>query len=129
MSHAASRNKPRVLIVEDDVDTRDLLILILEDEGYQVDAVDDGRKVAGRVKLARPDVITLDIGLPGKSGKSVLDDLERDPATANIPVVVISGNTKKLAGPDRAHTSHVIAKPFYVTQVLEEIERALVKPE
>lgn len=128
MAPAVSRKRPRVLIVEDDADTRDLLIMILEDEGYQVQAVDDGRKVSGVVQVDRPDVITLDIGLPGKSGKAVLEELERDPATADIPVVVISGHTRKLNEPDRDHTAHVIAKPFYVTQVLEEIRQALDEP-
>ena len=114
--------------MEDDPDTRDLLTLILEDEGYQVDAVDDGRKVTEQVRQIRPDVITLDIGLPGMSGSAVLEDLERDPVTSGIPVIVISGHTRKLGGPDREHASRVIAKPFYITQVVEEIERVLARP-
>ena len=101
MSQAEPRSKPRVLVVEDDLDTRDLLTLILEDEGYYVDAVDDGRKVVDYVRNQRPDVITLDIGLPGMSGSAVLDDLEKDPVTAGIPVIVISGHTRKLGEPDR----------------------------
>jgi CheY-like chemotaxis protein len=128
MSQAEPRSRPRVLVVEDDLDTRDLLTLILEDEGYQVDAVDDGRKVTEQVRKIRPDVITLDIGLPGMSGSAVLDDLERDPVTAGIPVIVISGHTRKLGEPDREHASRVIAKPFYITEVVEEIERVLERP-
>jgi len=127
MCSVLQQPKPRVLIVEDDVDTRDLLMLILEDEGYEVDALDDGRKVAGHVRSARPDVITLDIGLPGKSGSAILDDLERDPVTAGIPVIVISAHTRQLGLPSREHASRVIAKPFYVTQVVEEIERVLAQ--
>jgi CheY-like chemotaxis protein len=127
MSEAESRSKPRVLVVEDDLDTRDLLTLILEDEGYAVNALDDGRKVAEHVRQNRPDVITLDIGLPGMSGSAVLDDLERDPVTAGIPVIVISGHTRKLGEPDREHATRVIAKPFYITQVVEEIERVLAR--
>jgi len=113
--------------VEDDLDTRDLLTLILEDEGYAVNALDDGRKVVEHVRQNRPDVITLDIGLPGMSGSAVLDDLERDPVTAGIPVIVISGHTRKLGEPDREHATRVIAKPFYITQVVEEIERVLAR--
>jgi CheY-like chemotaxis protein len=127
MRHAALPRKPRILIVEDDVDTRDILAMILEDEGYLVDVLDDGRYVASQVERERPDVITLDIGLPGRSGQAILDDLERNPVTSSIPVVIISGHTRTLTDPNRDRTSHVIAKPFYVTQVLEEIQRALAE--
>lgn len=121
-------SKGRVLIVEDDMDTRDLLALILEDEGYRVDAIEDGRRVLEQVRQARPDVITLDIGLPGKSGRRVLEELEQDPDTAGIPVLVISAHTHVLGEPFRGHAAGVIAKPFYIPQILSEIQQALQPP-
>lgn len=121
----SSQSRRRVLIIEDDFDTRDLLALILEDEGYIVEALQDGREVAEHIRANRPDVITLDMGLPGKSGRAIMEELGQDPSTANIPVVVISAHTRKLTEPIRDHASYVIAKPFYIPQVLDEIERAL----
>jgi CheY-like chemotaxis protein len=91
----ASRVKPgtkgvRILCVEDEPDTLRFLQLTFEDAGYEVlRAVDHDTAIAG-AKGARPDLICLDLCLPGKNGYEVLRSLRADPELAGVPVIVVS---------------------------------------
>ena len=76
----------RLLIVEDDINVRDLYREEFEAEGYEVELVADGAAALERLRSAPPDVVILDIGLPEKSGLEVLDELGA--AAANVPVIV-----------------------------------------
>ena len=114
----------RVLVVEDDPDVSELLALLLRTEGYAVEAVDSTFGVADTIRRARPDVILLDLGLPYRSGGSLLEALEADPATAGIPVVVVSGMPEAL-GPQRRDLVHaVVAKPFENAALLAAVAGA-----
>ena len=114
----------RVLVVEDDPDLSEFLALRLRAEGYAVEAVDSIFGVADLIRRSRPDVILLDLALPYRSGASLLEALKADPATAGIPVVVVSAMAEML-GPRRRALAHaVIAKPFKTTAVLEAVAGA-----
>jgi signal transduction histidine kinase/DNA-binding response OmpR family regulator len=80
----------RILCVEDEPDTLRFLQLTFEDAGYEVlRAVDHDTAIAG-AKVARPDLICLDLCLPGKNGYEVLRSLRADPELAGVPVIVVS---------------------------------------
>ncbi len=79
-----------VLVVEDDPATRRLFVHHLTEAGYRTDAIGDGPGVVDRVKAMRPAVICLDIRLPGVADWEVLRRLKEDPATAPIPIVVVT---------------------------------------
>ncbi|HEV7666471.1 MAG TPA: response regulator [Chloroflexota bacterium] len=81
---------PLVLVVEDDAHIATVLRTYLEADGYRVEHADDGHEALQLARSLQPFAITLDISLPKLDGWSVLNALKREPATAEIPVVIVS---------------------------------------
>ena len=88
--------KPTVLVADDDAQIREILCSFLEDEGYRVLLAKDGREA---LRKARHDieVILLDIEMPGVDGLNVCQALQKDPRTADIPVLFLTGWSEELA--------------------------------
>lgn len=80
----------RVLVVDDDPDSRELLMNNIEAMGAQVLQCEDGVKALQMAGEYQPDLITLDLMMPGLDGWEVLQRLRNDPDTSHIPVVIIS---------------------------------------
>lgn len=88
---AALEEKPTtILVIDDDRDVREMLIRQLSKEGLRVIAAGEGEEALRLAREVRPQVITLDVMMPGMDGWSVLSALKSDPATADIPVVIVS---------------------------------------
>ena len=119
------REQKRILVVEDSDEIRDLLGLVLEAEGYEVVALEDGRDVVDTAREQQPALITLDLALPGKDGWAIVRELQDDASTRDIPILVISAYTRELDAPLRRRVARIISKPFYITQVLSEVEEIL----
>jgi signal transduction histidine kinase/DNA-binding response OmpR family regulator len=85
-----TRHSPLVLVIDDDPATRDLLRRFLGAEGYQVLTAATGDEGLRLVRSERPDVVTLDVLMPGINGWAVLTTLKADAELAEIPVVVLS---------------------------------------
>jgi CheY-like chemotaxis protein len=99
-----------VLVVDDSPTIRRLLGLTLEKNGYQVVEAADGEEALDRARERTPDVVLLDVQMPGMDGYAVCQRLREHPATARTPVVLLGGRDGArvhAGGPDR----HV-AKPF-----------------
>jgi two-component system alkaline phosphatase synthesis response regulator PhoP len=124
-SSGAHADSNCILVVEDSDEIRDLLGLVLEAEGYRVVALEDGRDVVETVRAIRPILITLDLALPGKDGWAIVRELQDDDDTRDIPILVISAYTRELDAPLRRRVARVISKPFYITQVVTEVEEIL----
>ena len=120
-----ARDRQLIVVVEDDRDINDLLSLILEEEGYRVISVTDGREGLEAARQYKPDLITLDLALPGKDGWELARELQEDPTTENIPILVISAYVRDLDAPLRRTVARVISKPFYITQVVNHVEAIL----
>ena len=114
-----------IVVVEDNQDINDLSSSILEEEGYRVLSVTNGRDAVQVARQQGPDLITLDLALPGKDGWAIARELQEDPATENIPILVISAYTRDLDAPLRRRVARVISKPFYITQVINEVSAIL----
>ena len=114
----------RVLVVEDDPDLREFLTDLLGNDGYDVTATDAAIGVRALAESVQPHTILLDLGLPYRSGASLLVELKADPRTAPIPVIVLSGLPETLAGPRRALAADVIPKPFEVQTLLDALRTA-----
>jgi CheY-like chemotaxis protein len=80
-----------VLIADDDIWMRDMMTILLADEGLTPIEAGSGPETLSVAREHQPDVILLDVGLPGKSGLRVLEDLRKSSSTRDIPVVLMSG--------------------------------------
>jgi PAS domain S-box-containing protein len=98
----------RVLVVDDDANTRDLLRPVLEAEGWAVDVAEDGESGLRRVAEAPPDLILLDLMMPGINGFEVAVQLHRNEAWRSIPVVVMTA--KDLTPEDRQRLNGLVAR-------------------
>lgn len=111
-----------VLVVEDDPSVRGLLESLLQGEGYAVATASDG--VGGLIKVAaqRPALILLDVMMPDLGGIRVLEELQADPGTADIPVIILTGKLDAVpALAEKLGADNVIPKPFAVAQLLARI--------
>src|SRR4030095_13899598 len=91
----AQPRQRRILIVDDDRGTREILRFSLEEEGFEVIEAATGREGVKKAQEHLPDAITLDLIMPDGDGRWFLSELQANPRTAAIPVIVVSG-----AGPD-----------------------------
>jgi two-component system phosphate regulon response regulator PhoB len=85
----------KVLNVEDDADTRTFVSTVLEEDGYIPIMAMDGEEGMKKVKEERPDLIILDILMPRESGIKMYHELKLDPKLKDIPVVMLSGVSKR----------------------------------
>lgn len=122
---SASPAQKCILVVEDSDEIRELLGFVLESEGYQVVALEDGRDVVETAREQQPALITLDLALPGKDGWAIVRELQDEEQTRDIPILVISAYTRELDAPLRRRVARVISKPFYINQVVSEVEEIL----
>ena len=81
----------KILIIDDDPDNISIISLIVEDNGYTSISANDGKEGLELAKKEKPDLITLDLIMPEKSGILMFQELKKDPDLARIPVIIISG--------------------------------------
>ncbi len=81
----------RILIIDDEPDVVAYLAAVLEDEGFAVACAGSGEAGLEQARADKPDLITLDVTMPGMSGVEVLTELRRDSALAAVPVIIITG--------------------------------------
>jgi CheY-like chemotaxis protein len=117
-----ARTKRCVLVIDDNDDILEFVRFALEDQGYEVLTAIDG----GALPLAhatQPDVILLDLTMPGMSGEEVCAQLRDDPATARIPVVAMSADPYRAGRAERAAFSDRLDKPFDLDDLFATVQR------
>jgi len=120
----------RTLVVDDSPTIRAVLGKMLSQEGYAVQKAVDGESAIELAKAEQPELIFLDIVLPGVNGFSVLRTLRHDPLTMHIPIVMISGNQQATEQfyVQRFGADDFIKKPFGTRDVQRSIDQ-LVRAE
>lgn len=111
----------KVLIADDENEIRNLLRLYLENDGFTVSDVDSGDKVAGAMESFAPDVVLLDVMMPGKDGIHVLKDIRE---VSNVPVMIISARTadaERILGLNVGADDY-ICKPFNPLEVVARVK-------
>ena len=82
----------RILVVDDEPDARTFLKTVLSDVGATVFEASDGDEAIGMARKEKPDLITLDLSMPGKDGVEAFTEIRKDPDLASIPVCVVTGH-------------------------------------
>lgn len=124
---APPRRYPRtVLVVDDDPSVRTLLEMVLEVEGFEVRCAPDGVAALEMIAAARPDVVLVDVMMPGLDGRALTRQLRTDPATADLPVVICSALADDADQWDAwaSGANSFVAKPFDVTRLVAELASA-----
>lgn len=119
----------RVLVVDDEPDVLLLCRLNLQQRGHELLEAADGSTALEIARDLHPDVIVLDLMLPGISGYDVLEALQRDAETSNIPVLVLTAKSLR-ADRERSHglgASAFLTKPFLPNELCEMVD-SLVAP-
>jgi CheY-like chemotaxis protein len=116
----------RILIVEDHPTMREAMRLVLEREGFDIDEASDGDQALAAVQEGAPDLVLLDMSIPGTAGPDVLAAVKSDPATSEVRVIVVTatgeeGRAAAIAG----GADHYFTKPFSPIALLQAVEEVL----
>lgn len=122
---------PRILMVDDEKDIVDLVAYNLEKEGYETLKALDGEKALQLVRTKTPDLVVLDLMLPGIQGLEVCKRIRKDPETASIPIIMLTAKgaeIDKIVGLEVGADDY-ITKPFSVKELLARIKAVLRRSE
>ena len=116
-----------ILIVEDAPDNRTIAELILQSAGHTVVSVGDGASAVGVAIITQPDAILMDLSLPQLDGWEATRRLKADKATADIPIVALTGHALAgiLEGAKKAGCDAFVTKPCLPEDLVKEIQRVL----
>lgn len=90
--------KKRVLVVDDEEDIRNFLQAALVEAGFDVTVAEDGEKALEKIKNQKPDLISLDLVMPHKSGAKLYHELQKNKEWAKIPVIIVTGHARDELG-------------------------------
>ncbi len=122
---AFARPRPIILVAEDSVDTREVMELLLESNGYQVFSVGDGLQAIKTAVAVVPDLILIDLDLPRLDGLAVARTLRNNSGLDRVPIVVVSGHdpSKYRQAAFDAGCDDYILKPINFDRLYETIEK------
>jgi CheY-like chemotaxis protein len=121
----------RILLVDDYPDALEIWGLFLRSLGYDVDTADDGLKAVEQAHQSRPDVIVLDLELPGITGFEAAARLRQSPLTAAIPLIAATGysHVQQLDQARASGFDAIVVKPCEPAALVAEIERLMGRAE
>jgi two-component system alkaline phosphatase synthesis response regulator PhoP len=119
----------KVLVVDDDPDFVDAVKAVIEKGGYHVDIAYDGKEALEQVAKSKPDVIILDIMMPVMNGHEACKVLKADPATAEIPIIMLTAVASRVLSSKYTHRDMLesdaedyLPKPVEPEELLERIK-------
>jgi two-component system cell cycle response regulator DivK len=120
----------RILVVEDDADNRRIVVKVLTVEGYEVMEATDGRSALATARKEHPDLIIMDLAMPGLDGWQAATQLKSDPKVADIPIIALTafamrGDEEKAR---EAGCDGYLSKPCR-PQTIREVVRRYLRPD
>ena len=120
----------RVVYIEDDQEMIDLVVLILNRRGFQVKGAHGGRNGLDMIFQDPPDLILLDLMMPGMDGWEVYQQLKANEKTRGIPVIVVTAKAQaidRVLGLHIAKVDDYISKPFSPQELVDSVEKVLAR--
>jgi CheY-like chemotaxis protein len=114
----------RILVVDDEANIARIIKFNLEREGFLVETVNDGATALARVDEDAPDLIVLDLLMPKMDGWEVAETLKQNPATARIPILMLSVVTDREKGRASGAAGYLL-KPFSMDDLFREVRGLL----
>lgn len=113
----------RILLIEDELHIAEAIAFVLLRGGFEVATHPEGLGAIEAVRREAPDVVILDMMLPGRTGLEVLAALRADPALADLPVLMLTakGQDRERAAAERAGATRFMAKPFANAEMLAAV--------
>ena len=119
-----STGRPLILVVEDEPELRAVVTFILQEEGFDVETASDGQQAVDRVRITRPALVVLDMGLPILSGEEVAAELQKfypEPP----PILVMSAAGAIAERARRIGAASYIAKPFDLDELASTVRKII----
>lgn len=118
-------NPPVVMVVEDDPGILEVVKIILEEDGFVVVALGEGTEVEEQIKTKKPDIILIDLWMPGADGEEVVRKLKSQKETKKIPIIVISALADAEKRAQDAGADDFLPKPFNIQDLLLKVKNNL----
>ena len=117
----------KILIIDDDRGTRALLTKLLSDAGYEVFSEEEGLVGLETAKSIDPDLIILDVFMPGFNGYHICNELKLDEKFKNIPIIILTSRNEDVERTiaDEVGADLFMSKPFDTNNILHSVERLL----
>jgi two-component system, OmpR family, alkaline phosphatase synthesis response regulator PhoP len=113
----------RVLICDDDEGILDVLQIVLEDKGYQVTALSNSNNIFSVIAKVRPNLVLLDLWMPGIGGEAIAKKLKGDPDTKSIPIVIISASRETHQVAADLGVEGCLQKPCDIAEIEATVEK------
>ena len=124
----SQENPQRIVYIEDDPEMIDLVVMILSRRGFNVKGAHGGRRGLDLVIREVPDLVLLDLMMPGMDGWEVFQQIKANEQTRNIPIIVITAKAQaidRVLGLHIAKVDDYISKPFRPQELIDSIEKVL----
>lgn len=118
-------NMANILIAEDDTLTRQMLARSLGTYDYQVTVVTNGREAIQQIVACLPDVLVLDLMMPGIDGAMVIQTLRADALFAAVKIIVLTASPQPETIPETAQADLVLLKPLPIDDLVQHIRRCI----
>jgi DNA-binding response OmpR family regulator len=113
----------KVLVVDDDIGIREVIRIILDDEGYEVNELDNDHQVDSAIASWIPDVILLDVMLGDMDGRDICRHLKSEKNTAAIPIIIISATHSRYTLPQKICSANdYLEKPFDIDDLVRKVK-------
>jgi two-component system alkaline phosphatase synthesis response regulator PhoP len=121
------KQRPKILLVDDDADLVTVMRGALESKAYEVVVAYNGQEGLEKAKKEKPDLVVLDILMPVADGFIFADQFRKDPSLAKIPVLALTSFSESLGQPFAFDVSEYISKPIKPRDLVAKVEEFLKK--